>query len=105
MGNDSLLTAWQGVQQARPVSKGALLKQTVAGMLYKPSKEAPEVPVLLVGSKADKIVAQECFESVAETLGGDLILHETAGQWYSHRCPSVVSRGKYNVDIRKHSSF
>ena len=79
VGNDSLLTAWQGVQQARPVSKGALLKQTVAGMLYKPSKEVPEVPVLLVGSKADKIVGQECFESIAETLGGDLILHETAG--------------------------
>lgn len=79
VGNDSLLTAWQEVQRNRPVSKMALLKQTVAGMVYKPAKTPPLVPVLLVGSKADKIVEEACFESVAKAIDADLVLHETAG--------------------------
>ncbi len=78
IGNDSLLTAWVNIQRQRPVTKNALMKQTVAGMLYKPSS-SPEIPVLLVGSKGDKIVADECFRQIANAYHFDLILHETAG--------------------------
>lgn len=77
--NDSLLTAWQGIQAKRPVSQGALLKQTVAGMIYRPEKRERITPILLIGSKADKIVDESCFHKVAAAINSDLILHETAG--------------------------
>lgn len=79
VGNDSLLNAWVEIQKERPVSKKALLKQTVAGMAYKPPKEKPVIPVLLIGSAADKIVHEECFQKVSEKLESDLYLHPTAG--------------------------
>ncbi len=77
--NDSLLTAWQGIQVLRPVSQGTLLKQTVAGMIYRPQKDKRLTPILLIGSKADKIVDESCFHQVAKVLNCDLILHEKAG--------------------------
>lgn len=77
--NDSLLIAWQGIQGLRPVSQGALLKQTVAGMIYRPGKNERQTPILLIGSKADKIVDESCFHKVAAAINSDLILHETAG--------------------------
>ena len=79
VGNDSLLNAWENIQKLRPVAKGALLKQTVAGMVYKPRRAEPTIPVLLIGSKTDKIVAETCFRKVAKALNGDLYLHEHAG--------------------------
>ena len=79
VGNDSLLVAWQGIQALRPVSKGALLKQTVAGMVYQPPTESPQIPLLLVGSKVDKIVSETCFEKVASSLEAKLVLSEDAG--------------------------
>jgi len=77
--NDSLLQAWQNVQKERPVKRSALLKQAVAGMMYTPRKSEAHVPVLLVGSKADKIVETECFVNVASAIGSDLYLHQEAG--------------------------
>lgn len=78
--NDSLIIAWQGIQELRPVSKTALLKQTVAGLIYEYDKDFPPlIPMLLIGSEADKIVADTCFCKVAEAIRSDLILHETAG--------------------------
>lgn len=79
IGNDSLLTAWQGIQKERPVRQGALLKQTVAGMIYQPKKSQRVIPILLIGSKADKIVDEKCLHQVADAIKSDLILHETAG--------------------------
>lgn len=76
---DSLLDAWEAIQKMRPVSKGALLKQTVAGMTYKPTKDKRTLPILVIGSKSDKIVSVSCFEKVANTLDAELILHTSAG--------------------------
>ena len=77
--NDSLLNAWVAVQTERPVSKGALLKQTMAGMVYQPPHEKPAIPVLVVGSSADKIVHEQCLTQVSEQLDSDLYLHPSAG--------------------------
>ncbi len=79
VNNDSLLTAWSEIQTSRPVSKGALLKQTVAGMVYRPKKGPRSIPILLIGSNKDKIVAQKCFEDIAQGLDCDLYLHPSAG--------------------------
>jgi len=77
--NDSLLQAWVQIQQRHPVSKTTLMKQTVAGMLYQPPKEVPIVPLLIVGSQADQIVAPECIRAVHAHLGGQLAMHPTSG--------------------------
>ncbi len=76
---DSLLTSWVALQQQHPVSKGTLLKQTLAGMVYKPDPTKPISQVLVVGSEADKIVATSCLENVAESLDSELYLHPEAG--------------------------
>ncbi|MEM9328740.1 MAG: hypothetical protein AAGA85_23945, partial [Bacteroidota bacterium] len=77
--NDSLLNAWVELQQQHPVAKSALLKQTLAGMVYTPEITSPSARVLIVGSQADKIVASSCLQNVANALDSKLYLHPTAG--------------------------
>jgi pimeloyl-ACP methyl ester carboxylesterase len=82
--NDSLnyernLTMWVKIQKDRPMSKGNTLRQTIAGMRYKLDQSLPEIPILIVGSKGDRVVSTACIQAVHEKIGGDLILHETSG--------------------------
>ncbi len=90
--NDSLLTAWINLQNRHPVSKQTLARQTVAGMIYRSPNHIPNIPVLVIGSKADKIVSFACICAVSEYLNASMKVHDTAGHgipidaplWLSH---------------------
>ena len=77
--DDSLLRAWVGIQQERPVSRTALAKQTIAGALYTPPENPPKLPILVVGSEKDKIVRPECICAVQKHLNASLQMHQSAG--------------------------
>jgi len=53
--NDSLLTSWVALQSQHPVSKGALLRQTVAGMVYKPCKLVV-IGSIILSEKSNSII-------------------------------------------------
>ena len=76
---DSLLDKWVAIQLQRPVKSLKLAKQTLAGAFYKTPEKAPEIPIMLLGSKADRILGYECLCRVADYLQADLAVHETAG--------------------------
>ncbi len=110
--NDSLLRAWIDIQHEHPVSKTSLIKQTIAGALYQPPTEIPQIPILLVGSKADKIVAPSCLRSVSEYLHADLTFHNTSGHglpidapvWLADQFAYWISL-RVLPDVDKHSPF
>lgn len=75
---DSVSTAWANIKDLRPMTKANMFRQTMAGMKYEPVGK-PELPLLIIGSKADRMVCPTCIEKTHEAFGGTLIWSETSG--------------------------
>jgi pimeloyl-ACP methyl ester carboxylesterase len=75
---DSVALAWADVKNNRPMTKANMFRQTMAGMKYAPEGK-PELPLLIIGSKKDRMVCPTCIEKTHETFGGTLIWNETSG--------------------------
>lgn len=76
---DSVTKAWVKVQNERPMKKINIFKQAIAGMLYSPHGKKPEIPLLIVGSKGDRMVCPTCVEKTYEEFGGKLVWHPDSG--------------------------
>lgn len=76
---DKLLDAWVLIQKKRKMSRMNILRQTLAGMRYELKGEKPEIPILIIGSKGDRMVSPSCIEKIHNHFGGDLIWHPTSG--------------------------
>lgn len=75
---DSVSTAWANIKEVRPMTKANMLRQTLAGMKYEPNGK-PELPLLIIGSKGDRMVCTTCIEKTHDAFGGTLIWNETSG--------------------------
>ncbi|MCB9246670.1 MAG: alpha/beta hydrolase [Flavobacteriales bacterium] len=113
------LRDWVSIQKERPMSTANTLKQTIAGMRYALNGDLPaDVPLLILASKADRLLSTECVEKVHDRLGGALYWHESAGhglpiddpQWISdqlenwireQQSPLVVSQKEGFVSLAK----
>lgn len=90
---DALTEDWTKVQQERTMTRGNIFRQTIAGMRFGLKDQKPKVPVLIVGSKGDRMVCPECIKKSHAFMGGTLVWHETAGhgipidapEWLSHQ--------------------
>jgi pimeloyl-[acyl-carrier protein] methyl ester esterase len=71
--------AWVNIQTSRPMSTKNVLRQTIAGMKYKPDIDKIKQPVLVLASKADRLLACDCVDKVATSLKAELRWHETSG--------------------------
>lgn len=95
---DSVALAWGNIKDIRPMTKANMFRQTMAGMKYKPEGK-PELPLLIIGSKADRMVCPTCIEKTHEAFGGTLIWNETAGhglpvdepKWLSNQISTWVN--------------
>ncbi|MFZ5551884.1 MAG: alpha/beta fold hydrolase [Bacteroidota bacterium] len=76
---DSVACEWIDIQNERKMSKINIFKQTVAGMRYSTKGKKPEVPLLIIGSKGDRMVCTECVEKTQDAFGGTLVWHPDAG--------------------------
>jgi pimeloyl-ACP methyl ester carboxylesterase len=76
---ESLAREWSEIQRLRKMSKKSILKHTIAGFLYGPKKMKPEIPLLIIGSKSDRLVCPNCIKKIHDTFGGTLIWHPTSG--------------------------
>ncbi|MFN3440448.1 MAG: alpha/beta fold hydrolase [Acidovorax sp.] len=70
---------WAAVRQQRPVSARNALRQLVAAARYQAPATAPGVPLLLLGSTQDQLVAHQCSKSIAKAWGIPLHKHPSAG--------------------------
>ena len=76
---DKLLDTWVSIQKKRKMSRMNIFRQTLAGMRYNLNGEKPQIPILVIGSKGDRMVSPSCIEKIHNYFGGDLIWHPTSG--------------------------
>lgn len=76
---ESTAKKWAGLHDESPVSTWNSVRQFYAAALWRPPQAAPEIPVLLLGSHADRLVSPRCTEALAERWGVPVDMHPTGG--------------------------
>ncbi len=98
-----LVKEWIAIQKERTMTRANILRQTLAGIRYSTRKRKPNLPLLIVGSKKDKLVAPECIIKTHQAFGGKLVWHPTAGHclpldepdWLSVEISDWISSTKF----------
>lgn len=75
----SLLSDWIAWQRECPVSLANVLRQLLAAARFRMPRHWPQVPGLVLASRADRLVDGSCSEALAEAARWPLIWHEQAG--------------------------
>ncbi len=75
----AVLAEWAAVRMRRPVSPANALRQLAAAARYRAPVGAPKVPVLLLGSQHDQLVASRCSQTIAQAWQCPLHMHPFAG--------------------------
>lgn len=73
-----LLASWQQWQQQNPVSTASARNQFLAAIQFSITAK-PQQPVLVVTSRADRLVDYRCSRKLAQTWYADYRQHELAG--------------------------
>ncbi len=73
------LANWIAIRQRHPVRAGNALRQLVAAARFRASSQAPQCPVLLLGSERDGLVNVQCTRAIALHWGSPMALHPDAG--------------------------
>lgn len=73
------IDSWTEIAQKRPVNALNFTKQLVAAGRYKLSYEKPQIPILVLSSAQDRMVAPECSKKLSEFWNLPLEVHPTAG--------------------------
>lgn len=73
------LASWIAIRQRHPVRAGNALRQLVAAARFRASFQAPQCPVLLLGSERDGLVNVQCTRAIALHWGSPMALHPDAG--------------------------
>lgn len=68
-----ILPSWVELSQKRPVQKRNMLRQTIAGAIYKPRKK-PSTRMLIIASRHDRLADYRCSLSIQKKWGGDLLI-------------------------------
>jgi alpha-beta hydrolase superfamily lysophospholipase len=75
---DGVIDQSMEIQELRPMSKKSLIQQVSAAKKYEFHGQI-NIPILLMGSKADRLVTPACIEKTSEFFGATLRMHETSG--------------------------
>ncbi len=73
-----LLESWQQWQRQNPVSSASARNQLLAAMRFS-VRAKPQQPLLVVTSRADRLVDYHCSQKLAQTWKTDYVEHESAG--------------------------
>ena len=104
-GMSETLDEWVEIAEERPMSTGNILRQTFAGMLYKPSDLPEDFPTLIVASRMDPLVHCDCINKVHDELGGTLVWHDSSGHGIPIDAPAwLVAQISdwFDADIQPH---
>ncbi|WP_088278643.1 alpha/beta fold hydrolase [Ideonella sp. A 288] len=75
----AVLPAWVALRRERPVSVANALRQLVAASRFRLDAAAPKVPVLLLCSRADRLVDARCSQALALRWRCPMSVHPGAG--------------------------
>ena len=73
------LRAWLALRAEHSVSRANALRQLLAAARFRVPAERPRVPVLLLGSRGDRLVSPQCSEALAARWHCDFAQHTDAG--------------------------
>ena len=77
-GDHELLAYWQQWQQQHPISLTSAINQCRAAVRFSNALQLQQ-PVLIIASKADRLVDYRCSVKLARVLQADYVQHATAG--------------------------
>lgn len=94
------LADWIAIRRRHPVSAGNALRQLVAAARFRAAPQAPQCPVLLLGSEQDRLVNVQCTRAISHYWGSPMVLHPDAGhdlpldapQWVIEQVRSLHQR-------------
>ncbi len=75
----SVLAHWRDLHHRCPVTRHTALRQISAAARYRPPGNPPDMPTLLLASRADRLVSSRCSEKLAQLWGCELAEHSWAG--------------------------
>lgn len=71
--------AWTKIQRTRPIAFANAVRQIAAASRYRPDPIKPEVPLLLLNGRGDRLVAPTCSDAIHEKWQIETISHPWAG--------------------------
>lgn len=77
--DEQLVRRWAAYRKQYPVSRRNALSQLAAAACYRAPAHRPDVPLLILASKGDRLVDPACSLRLARTWRADLALHPDAG--------------------------
>lgn len=95
-GDAGLLADWIGYQRQHPVRRANALRQLLAAARFRAPSGAPAVPLLLLASRADRLVDCSCSVRLAQAWDAELHLHPDAGHDLPLDDPAWVARTVQN---------
>jgi len=75
----TLVSEWARYAEEEPVSRANALRQLVAAARYRAPESPPQIPILLLASRHDRLVDVRCSRTLADRWKVPLALHESAG--------------------------
>lgn len=81
---------WTRIQNAHPMTKANIARQTIAGLKYSADDRIPSIPILFLASEGDRMVCVECAEKIQAHYGGQLAVHEWAGHSLPDDAPEWI---------------
>jgi len=97
---DEIAREWGAVLENRPVTPENFVRQLIAAALFQAPKRAPEIPVLVLNSAADRMVHPSCSKEIARRWHAEFRQHPSAGHdiplddgsWVAREIASWVKR-------------
>jgi pimeloyl-ACP methyl ester carboxylesterase len=86
------IAAWAEIRRTAPVSAANGLRQLWAAARFRADRQAPRCPILLLSSKADRLVDPACSAHIAEQWGATHATHPWAGHDLPHDDPEWVGK-------------
>jgi pimeloyl-ACP methyl ester carboxylesterase len=69
------LPEWVEISKIRPVKKYNMVRQTIAGALYKP-RQKPASRLLIIAARHDRLADYRCSVDIHQQWGGDLLIFD-----------------------------
>jgi pimeloyl-ACP methyl ester carboxylesterase len=87
---DADLAAWCEIRRSAPVSRGNAMRQLWAAARYSAAAAKPRCPLLILSSRADKLVNPVCSERLAAAWNATHFEHPWAGHDLPHDDPAWI---------------
>ncbi|MFT7724069.1 MAG: alpha/beta hydrolase [Roseateles sp.] len=88
----AVIDRWLELQREHPLGVRNTARQLLASLRYRASRTRPAAPMLLLCSKADRLVDWRCSQAISRAWGAPLRLHTRAGHDLPLDDPQWVAR-------------